>query len=163
MTPSQHSCARQWPMTRNPMSKDPESFADLSDVQRRRLLETLLRQKAERARSFPLSFAQQRLWLLDQLDPGNPVYNIPLAIRLRGEVDTAALARTLNEIVSRHETLRTRIAVIDGQPAQVVKPVTPQALTPIDLGDVLAERRETTVLARAEAEARKPFRLDESP
>ena len=137
--------------------------SDLSPPERRRQLEALLRKKAQRSRSFPLSFAQQRLWLLEQLDPGNPVYNIPMALRLYGAVDVEVLNRTLNAVAARHETLRTRIAVIDDQPAQVVEPVTPQMLAMVDLQDVDSEQREAEALARATAEARRPFRLDEGP
>jgi hypothetical protein len=68
-----------------------------------------------------LSFAQERMWFLDQFRPKSALYNIPLVLRLRGELDVAALQRALNEIVRRHEPLRTRIRVIDGQPRQVIE------------------------------------------
>src|SRR5688572_877337 len=70
---------------------------------------------------FRISFAQQRLWLLDQLQPGDHTYNISVAVRLRGPLDAAALVRSLNEVVARHESLRTTFAVDDGQPVQVVQ------------------------------------------
>ena len=72
-----------------------------------------MRKKAARSRTFPLSFSQQRLWLLEQLDPGNPVYSIPLAMRLSGALDVAALGRTLNELMARHESLRTRLPELE--------------------------------------------------
>ena len=68
---------------------------------------------------FPASFAQQRLWFLDELEPGSPTYNIAAALRLRGALDVAALKRSLNEIVRRHEALRTTFSVGDGQAVQV--------------------------------------------
>ncbi|MGD0900818.1 MAG: condensation domain-containing protein, partial [Thermoguttaceae bacterium] len=130
---------------------------------RRRQLAALLRKKAERSRRFPLSFAQQRLWLLDRLDPGNPVYNIPLAMRLSGPLDLDALGRTFNEVVARHESLRTKIIVVDDQPVQVVEAARPQNLAMVDLEHVKPAEREAEARARAAAEARKPFRLDEAP
>ncbi len=68
----------------------------------------------------PLSFSQQRLWFLHQLDPTTPMYNIPAAVRMRGRLDLKALDLTLNEIVRRHEALRTRFCFVDGHPAQMI-------------------------------------------
>jgi amino acid adenylation domain-containing protein len=137
--------------------------APASPQDRRRRLEAMLRQKVARSQTFPLSFAQQRLWLLDQLEPGNPVYNVPLALRLRGPVNLELLNRTLNEVVARHETLRTKIATVDGEPVQVVEAVTPQELTLVDLEHLDPADREAEALARAVAEVQKPFRLDQGP
>lgn len=145
------------------MSDRTTSTADRTPRDRRRQLEALLRKKAEQARSFPVSFAQQRLWVLEQLDPGNPVYNIPLAIRMTGELCLDALGRTLNEVVARHESLRTRIATVDEQPVQIVEPVRRQELTVVDLQDIESASRESEAIARAVAELRRPFALDQSP
>ena len=90
------------------MSSHTGTTAEARQPDHRRRLEALLRQKVERSRRFPLSFAQQRLWVLEQLEPGNPLYNVPLVVRLRGAVDIDVLNRTLSEVVARHETLRTR-------------------------------------------------------
>src|SRR2546428_1269443 len=68
----------------------------------------------------PLSFAQQRLWFLDQLEPDSPVYNIVKALRVRGRFDVDVLQQTLNTIVARHEALRTTFTVVDGNPVQVI-------------------------------------------
>ena len=68
----------------------------------------------------PLSFAQERMWFLYQLEGGSNTYNVPFAIRLRGNLDIACLERSLNQVVERHEILRTSFAVIDGVPSQVV-------------------------------------------
>ena len=67
----------------------------------------------------PLSYAQQRLWFIHQLDPTSPAYNIPLAVRLTGRLDIAVLRATLTEIVRRHEALRTTFSVRDGEPQQI--------------------------------------------
>src|SRR5688500_15921421 len=78
--------------------------------------------------TFPLSHAQQGLWLLSQLQLQSPAYHIPAAYRLRGPLDAEVLERALNEIVARHEVLRTTFALLDGEPAQVVAPARPVAL-----------------------------------
>ncbi len=114
-------------------------------------------------RNSPLSFSQQRLWLLDQLDPENPAYNIPMALRLSGPIDLGVLDRALEEMVARHETLRTKLEICGDQPRQVISPATPQKLPLVDLTEVDPARREAEALARAAAEARRPFRLDEGP
>ena len=76
--------------------------------------------RAPRDRALPLSFAQQRLWFLDQLEPDNPLYNIPLAVRLSGALDVESLKRALNEIIQRHEVLRTRYSWKTTCPVQVI-------------------------------------------
>src|SRR5262249_10017871 len=76
--------------------------------------------RADRRGPLPLSYAQQRLWFLDQLEPGGIAYNVPVAVRLRGALKVKALERALSEIVRRHEALRTRFPAVDGEPAQVI-------------------------------------------
>src|SRR5437763_1593972 len=71
--------------------------------------------------AFPVSFAQQRLWFFDQLDPGTPAYNLPRAIRIAGPLNARALAQTLQTIVDRHESLRTTFVSEEGEPRQIVK------------------------------------------
>src|SRR5689334_6070521 len=72
--------------------------------------------------ALPLSFGQQRLWFLDQLEPGTPFYNVPAAARLHGVLDLSALARSFAELVRRHETLRTTFRLAGEQPEQIVSP-----------------------------------------
>ncbi|MCP4662355.1 MAG: acyltransferase domain-containing protein, partial [bacterium] len=103
-------------------------------------------QPAEHRDPLPLSFAQQRLWFLDRLEPGSALYNIPIALRLRGRLDRDALARALSEIVRRHEALRTTFDTVDGVPAQVVRPVAGLALPVLDLTGL--EERERRAEAR---------------
>ncbi|MFZ6659097.1 condensation domain-containing protein, partial [Undibacterium sp. TJN19] len=76
----------------------------------------------DRSQPLPLSFSQQRLWFLSRMMPPNAVYNIPFALRLRGQVDESALVHSLNAIISRHEALRTRFADVDGQAVQLIDP-----------------------------------------
>ncbi|WP_017317666.1 condensation domain-containing protein [Mastigocladopsis repens] len=79
-------------------------------------------QPVERNGKLPLCLAQERLWFLDQLEPGNPFYNVAIAIQLTGTLNVETLQQSLNEIVKRHESLRTSFAVVDGQPVQVIHP-----------------------------------------
>ncbi len=116
-----------------------------------------------RERSLPLSFAQQRLWLIDQLEPGSPLYNMPVALRVQGPLDAAVFVRCLGEIARRHETVRTVFAATEGVPVQVVQPAGPFALSMVDLSGLPESRRETEALALAAGEAGRPFDLARDP
>jgi len=111
----------------------------------------------------PLSFAQQRLWFIDQLDPGNSVYNFPAAVRLTGPLDLTALQQSLNEIVKRHEVLRTTFVTVDGRPAQVIAQTSAVTLALVDLWALSEADRETEVLRLAIEESRRPFDLAKGP
>ncbi len=111
----------------------------------------------------PLSFAQQRLWFLEQLEPGNVAYNIPLAVRLRGRLDVNALRASLQEIVRRHEALRTRFTRVGDQPAQVITPELSLAVTVDDLRDLPEAEREPEARRRVLADAQQPFDLTRAP
>ncbi len=108
----------------------------------------------------PLSFAQQRLWFLERLGDSN--YLIPATFRLTGPVDVAALERSLNEIVQRHESLRTTFTTIDGQPMQVIAPRLPLALSIFDLSHLPADEQVVEAL-RMREEALRPFNLERGP
>jgi amino acid adenylation domain-containing protein len=116
-----------------------------------------------RAQYSPVSYAQQRLWLLDRLEPGNVAYNLPGAVRMTGELDVAALERTISEIIRRHEVLRTTFTSVDGEPVQVIGEPTPVALRVIDLQDLLEDERETEAHRLAAEEALRPFDLSRGP
>ncbi|WP_343996904.1 SDR family NAD(P)-dependent oxidoreductase, partial [Ideonella azotifigens] len=113
--------------------------------------------------SWPLSFAQQRLWFLDQYEPGLAIYNIPAAVRLTGQLDTDALARTLNEIVRRHEALRTSFAMEAGEPVQVIAPALVLPLQTLDLSGLPTAQREAQTREQLQAEADQPFDLATGP
>jgi len=118
---------------------------------------------AARNATLPLSFSQQRLWFLDQWEPGNAVYNICRAYYLRGHLDMRAMEESLNGVVQRHEVLRTTFAASDGQPAQVIAPVLRLTLGIIDLQKSLEAERDEQRLRLANEEARRPFDLARGP
>ncbi|HWS53455.1 MAG TPA: amino acid adenylation domain-containing protein, partial [Pyrinomonadaceae bacterium] len=111
----------------------------------------------------PLSYAQQRLWFIDQLEPGAATYNIPTAVRLTDGPDVTALERALSEVARRHETLRTTFLSDGGRPAQVVNPPAPVALERVDLSHLPAEEREAEARRLTAEEARRPFDLSRGP
>jgi amino acid adenylation domain-containing protein len=110
----------------------------------------------------PLSYAQERLWFLEQLAPGNPAYHDHAALRLRGRLQVPALRRALAEIVRRHEALRTTFAVTEGRPVQVVTPATPELMV-MDLPDRPATAQAAEVRRLAVEQARQPFDLRHGP
>jgi len=110
-----------------------------------------------------LSFAQQRLWFLDQLDPGSPAYNLSTALRLPGPLDIATLKRSLNEIVRRHEALRTTIQFNDGEPLQIIAPTLNLDVELIDLTGVTPAMREQEARRLAFSEAQQGFDLSRGP
>ena len=116
-----------------------------------------------RAAQIPLSFAQQRLWFLDQFEPNSASYNIPSAVRLRGELNEAALRRTLNEIVRRHESLRTSFAMQDGAPVQIIAEQLVLTLPVTDLTDLPTAERESRVMQLAQVKSQTPFDLSTGP
>jgi amino acid adenylation domain-containing protein len=117
---------------------------------------------ARREGSLPLSYAQQRLWFLDRLAPGSPLYNVPAAYLLRGPLAPAALAAALAEIVRRHAALRTRFVEVAGEPRQEVEPPRPLPLPRVDLSGLAGARNAELARLRA-AEAERPFDLARDP
>ncbi|MBW4493511.1 MAG: amino acid adenylation domain-containing protein [Oscillatoria princeps RMCB-10] len=116
-----------------------------------------------RNQKLPLSFAQQGLWLLDRLEPGNPSYNEPTAIRLQGELSVPALELALSEIVRRHEIWRTTFAEVDGEPVQAIAPAPSIKLPVTDLGAIPESERDASVRQYAVMDVQKPFDLSRSP
>jgi len=116
--------------------------------------------KRESAEPAPLSFAQQRLWFLDQFEPGSSAYNMPFALRLTGELHVAAMERALTEVVRRHEVLRTTFSVVDEQPVQVVGEMTPFVLPVVQVGEHEQVQRVRQLIRE---EATQPFDLEHGP
>ncbi len=152
------------------MSDFSQRIANLSPEKRALLEARLLREKAaavpvpvigrrEGNGPAPLSFSQQRLWFLDQLDPGKAYYNLPLALRLIGELDIPALSRALDTIISRHESLRTTFAARDGEPVQVIGTPRRLALERRDLTGAAEGDRPDLLRQLLAEELGKPFDL----
>ncbi len=107
----------------------------------------------------PLSYAQQRLWFLDQLRPDNNAYNIPLGFRVSGPLNLSALEESLNQTVKRHESLRTTFMNVGGEPVQIIAPTRVQELPVISLEAFAESERQSLVQRLAREEAQKPFDL----
>ncbi|MDZ8189313.1 MAG: amino acid adenylation domain-containing protein, partial [Nostoc sp. ChiSLP02] len=119
--------------------------------------------KAERQENLPLSFSQERLWLLNQLEPDNPVYNERADLRLHGQLNVVALEQSLNKIIARHEVLRTSFRTFCEQPVQVIADSLTLSLPIVDLTELPASEREIACQKLATSEASRPFDLASSP
>jgi len=149
------------------LSNDKESGSA-----KRALLEALLKKKGIRiepaisktaSEVLPLSFAQERLWFLDQLDPGNSAYHISIIFRLSGHLDVTALERAVGEIVRRHEALRATFVVEDGKPTQVIAPPRGLSLPVLNLPDIPKARDEEELQRIIAEQDRRPFDLSQGP
>jgi amino acid adenylation domain-containing protein len=141
-------------------------------AKRRALLEVLLKEKgvdsspieriSRRTSSdpVPLSFAQARLWFLDELMSGSPLFNISTALRLKGSLNVAAFEHSLNEIIKRHEALRTNVVKVDGQPFQAIASTSTLTLPVVNLENFPEVEQEAEVLRIAREEAQRPFNLE---
>jgi amino acid adenylation domain-containing protein len=145
------------------MSNTMQQFANLSVEEKRTLLAQMLQKKARESKIFPLSYAQQRLWFLDQLEAGHSAYNMASAILLSGPLDLLALQRTFSEIVRRHQILRTTFSLLDDQPVQVVAPPREVALPLLDISHWPQEERMREAERVASEEAHRSFDLAEGP
>ncbi|MEH2170925.1 MAG: amino acid adenylation domain-containing protein, partial [Nostoc sp.] len=113
----------------------------------------------KRQGNLPLSFAQQRLWFLAQLEPDSPFYNLPAAICLQGQLNLEALQQTFNEIINRHEALRTNFQIIEGQAVAVISEEKPLNLSIFDISELPANKQEAEVKQLTFQEAQQPFDL----
>ncbi|HEV2733442.1 MAG TPA: amino acid adenylation domain-containing protein, partial [Longimicrobiaceae bacterium] len=158
-------------MSDQPTAGAADALGQLSPAKRQVLLQSILRERSVPVQEriprrsspgpAPLSFAQQRLWLVDRLEPGSPAYNMPYALRLRGSLDPAALRASLDALVRRHETLRTTFEEREGGPVQVVHPPSPVALAELDLRRLPDAGREAARLVTEES--LRPFDLERGP
>ncbi|QCK84371.1 amino acid adenylation domain-containing protein [Phreatobacter aquaticus] len=135
----------------------------LSPDERRQLLARLLSRRSDQEQSYPLSFAQQRLWFLDRLHPLSPAYNIPGAFLLEGALDVAALAAALGDVVQRHATLRTTFTEEAGRPRQTVRPVSDIRLPVTDVAGATLDDRKGAARHLVDAEVALPFDLSTGP
>jgi hypothetical protein len=151
-----------------------QRLAALSPEQRA-LLQKRIQQKADDAHGshkilrqqnrhcFPLSFAQERLWFLSQMEPDNPAYNVPQVMQFKGPLDIFALERTFNELLQRHDVLRTTFLFDDEEPVQIVAPELTILLPVIDLQQLPNERREDVARQLIMEAVQQPFDLEEGP
>ena len=154
------------------MNRSSKDTSELSP-KTRALVEALLRvattspsqeiTRRKAADPVPLSFAQQRLWFLDQLEPGNPAYNVLRTFRFTGRLDAAVLEECLNEIVRRHESLRTTFSVVKEQPVQVITPSLTLLLPIIDFSDWPEPERDAQVQQFVTKESQRAFDLAQGP
>jgi len=156
------------------MSSSSKRTLELS-VKRRAVLEALLREQGigaanaeriprrEEGGPAPLSFAQQRLWFLNQLEPDSPLYNIHAAVSLSGPLNVPVLRRSMGEILRRHEALRTTFAVVDDRPVQIINEAAGFKLPVSDMQELDEGARWSSVSVRAEEEAHRPFDLTKGP
>ena len=158
------------------MSDLSERLADLSPEQREKLLRKLKAQKAKAKKQadrkikiqenenneFPLSPAQQRLWLAEQLMPGLPVYNIPIAFRIDGTLDGSALEKAILTITERHASLRTRFVIRQGEGRQVIDPQWQGQFVVEDLSALAEDVQTAQVAERLDAEAKRPFAMTDN-
>ena len=140
-----------------------------------RLLELMLKEKGielrrptsiprrRTSKPCPLSFAQQRLWFLDQMGSGLTVYNMPYPVRVQGKLNIKILEDTFTEIIRRHESLRTKFINLDGEPKQVISAPCQFRLPVVDLRGLADKRRESEMLSLVRQEANYPFDLANGP
>jgi amino acid adenylation domain-containing protein/thioester reductase-like protein len=116
-----------------------------------------------RNQNLPLSFAQQRLWFLEQFLPDNPLYNVPQTFHLIGQVNLSALEQSINEIIRRHEILRTTFGFSDGQPIQIIAPALTVPLHLVDLSSLSQSEKDTQIQRLTIEECQRPFNLNHGP
>ncbi|MBE9190295.1 amino acid adenylation domain-containing protein [Gloeocapsopsis crepidinum LEGE 06123] len=152
------------------MSNLLNRIKELSPEQQEKLLEKLNQKKhnashtkiqpqSRNTKIFPLSFAQQRLWFFHQLEPDSCAYNIPTAVRLTGNLNVTALSRSINELIRRHETLRTTFQIENGEAVQVIHESSKFELSIINLQFLAKTEQHNEVIKLATSEAQRPFNL----
>ena len=139
------------------MTNAPGRRATLSLDEKRSMLARLLRERLGGESKHPLSFSQRRFWFLDQVQPGCPAYHIAAGLRLSGPLVSEALERALNEVIRRHEALRTTFSAKDGEPVQVVAPEASIKLAILDVSHLPPTAREAQAHRIASEEARRPL------
>jgi amino acid adenylation domain-containing protein/non-ribosomal peptide synthase protein (TIGR01720 family) len=142
-------------MNTSEMASDPED--------KRERLKALLRDRSSTPRVAPTSFGQQRLWFLEQLMPGSAVFNLPAGLRIRGRISVAKVAAILDTLLARHDTLRTSIASVGGEPKQIIAPKARLKIPVIDLRSLSAAERESEAQRVMVCAAREPFEPSRGP
>ncbi len=141
------------------MSNIDKRVAGLSPEEEVALFRQLLRSRASKRQFFPLSFAQQRLWFLNQFEPNSGFYNISGAVRLTGLLNVTALEQSINEIIRRHDALRTNFVTVEGQPVAAIAEIRNLTLPIVDLRSLPESEKEFSTQRLATQEAVRPFDL----
>ncbi len=143
----------------------PDELAEpqVSSVERQTIKSQPLEHALRGGELAPLSYSQQRLWFFDQLEPGNPAYNIATALQISGALNVAVLEQTRNEIERRHEVLRTSFFASEGKPVQCIVPPSHIKLPIVDLSGLSAQDRQAQAESLAKEEARHAFELSQGP
>jgi amino acid adenylation domain-containing protein len=144
------------------LNLSPAKRALLEKLMRGQLKATTIPQR-QQSDSVSLSFAQERLWFIEQLTPNQPLYNEPSALRLRGTLNVTALVQSLNEIVRRHEVLRTTFNLVEEQPQQIIAPLLILEVPIVNLQSLPLQVQEDEVKRIATEEAQQPFNLKTGP
>ncbi len=139
-----------------------DDFAPLAPSRPRRPVSSSI-PRIPRSEDLPLSFAQQRLWFIDHLEPGAPLYNIASAVRMIGKLDIAALETAFNDIIARHEVLRATFHTVNGKPRQIIHPRASLRIQVVDLCSLPEEERDAETQRRARLSAQQPFDLARGP
>ncbi|MEM9137524.1 MAG: condensation domain-containing protein, partial [Cyanobacteria bacterium P01_F01_bin.42] len=142
------------------MTQPTVNLSELSDDQKRKLLQKLMQQKAKPKR-FPLSFAQQRLWFIEQLQPGG--YTIPALLKLKGNLQLDVLEKSFTTVIERHESLRTTFGDEDGQPYQVISEPRSLTLEPIDISHLPEAEKSDAIAKYFKDFVAQPFDLENGP
>jgi amino acid adenylation domain-containing protein len=145
------------------MRDESLNIANLSPEEKRALLAKMLAQKASQPKTAPTSFAQARMWLLQQLNPESIALNLPLTLRMTGQLDQAALQRSLNEIARRHATLRTALEAVEGQPTQLITPDLGMPIQIIDLRALSQSDRAARTQSLLNEATLRVFDLTQAP
>src|SRR2546423_1648394 len=144
----------------------PDKLAALEQLLRKKGINVPQTQTIPRrstSQRLPLSFAQQRLWFLDQLEPGSAAFNLATVMRMQGELDVAALRSSLHEVMRRHESLRTTFLTVDGQPEQVIQSDISLPLPVVDLSVLPVDKQERETQRLLQQEVNYPFNLARGP
>jgi amino acid adenylation domain-containing protein len=126
-------------------------------------VQTIPRRQNRNSATCPASIDQERLWFIDQLQPGNTAYNIFSASRIRGSLNVPIMERVINELIQRHEVLRTTLKSVDGVPVQVIAPELEITLEPVSLEHLPEEERYDEALRLTTEEFARPFDLEKGP
>lgn len=145
------------------MKNSDQQLEQLSIEQKRILIAQMLQKKRNKTKSFPLSMGQERIWLHTQLNPDNPLYNAAVAYNLKGSLNVTALEHSLQEIIKRHQTLRTIFSIVEEKPVQVISSDLSYTLSVIDLQNIPESLRQDKAKNLLIEAAKTPFNLSQGP